>query len=159
MNANQRRTPVVVDAALRDRFVALLRDTGAVGVAADRLGVSRFAMSRARRGNPDFATACDVALGRKPAPVNDAAKLEAALLERLRYGVKRKQYFAGKVVGTYRVFNDRLAYAVLAKLMPEKYGPGATTAAAPLEVMSREAFLAIIAARPRTADLPASDAD
>lgn len=152
------KPPVMIDANMRDRFLAALRDCGAVGVAAEQIGSNRWAMFRAREHNPDFAAAWDLAMGRVPIPAIDAAKLEAALFKRLLRGVKRNRLFQGEVADVCRVYEDRLAFQFLARLMPDKYGANAAGfAAEPVEVMSREEFMALISAKPRSGDLLIGD--
>ncbi|UAJ08797.1 hypothetical protein [Polymorphobacter megasporae] len=145
-----RRVGPVIDADRRDLFIAALRDCGAVSVAADRAGASRFAFRRARDHHPDFAVAWDTALGRVPALAVDPVKLEKALFKRLLNGVKRRTIYQGKVVDIYRVFNDPLAFKFVVALLWEKYAGHAADAPEPVELMTREAFLAAIAIRPRT---------
>nr|WP_295661539.1 hypothetical protein [Polymorphobacter sp.] len=148
------RAAPVIDADRRDRFIAALRDCGAVGVAADRAGASRFAFNRARDHHPDFRIAWDTALGRVPTLKIDPARLEAALFKRLVSGVKRRTIYQGKVVDTYRVYNDPLASKVVVALMSDKYGQHAADGPEPVELMTREAFLAAIAIRPKAIDYP-----
>lgn len=156
--APRRKPSMIVDAKLRDRFLTALRDCGAVGVAAERVGSNRFAMLRAREHNTDFAAAWDLAMGRVPIPAIDAAKLEKALFKRLLRGVKRNRLFQGEIADVYRVYEDRLAFAMLGRLMPDKYGAAtAGFAAEPVEAMSREEFMALISAKPRSAELPRFD--
>jgi hypothetical protein len=144
----------LIDAARRDHFIAALRDCGAVGIAAERAGATRFAFYRARGHHPDFAIAWDTALGRVPALAVDPVKLETALFKRLLGGVKRRTIYQGQVVDTYRVYNDPLAFKFVAALLRGKYGEHAVDEAEPVELMTREAFLAAIAIRPRAIDYP-----
>lgn len=150
-----RKVPIIIDGKVRESFLVALRDCGAVGIAAARVGATRFAMNRAREHDPDFAAACDLALGRVPSLAIDAAKLEKALFKRLLGGVKRRRLFQGDVVDTYRDYDDRVAFAMLGRLMPDKYGAAAAGfAAEPVEAMTREEFMALISAKPRSGDLP-----
>lgn len=153
--AHARRVDPIIDADRRDLFIAALRDCGAVGVASERAGASRFAFRRARDHHPDFAAAWDTALGRVPALAVDPVKLEKALFRRLLNGIKRRTIYQGKVVDTYRIYNDPLAFKVVAALLWEKYAGHNADAPEPVELMTREAFLAAIAIRPKAIDYPA----
>lgn len=152
--ARPARCAPVIDAARRDLFIVALRDCGAVGVAADRAGATRFAFYRARDHHPDFRVAWDNALGRVPTLAVDPVKLEVSLFKRLLNGIKRRIIYQGKVVDTYRVFNDPLAFKVVVALMRDKYGEHAANEPEMVELMTREAFLAAIAIRPKAIDYP-----
>ncbi|MGI4877726.1 MAG: hypothetical protein ACRYG4_09600, partial [Janthinobacterium lividum] len=80
--------------------------------------------------------------------------LEKALFKRLLNGIKRRTIYQGKVVDIYRVFNDPLAFRMVAALLREKYSEYAADEPEPVELMTREAFLAAIAIRPKAIDYP-----
>ena len=93
-------------------------------------------------------------LGRVPALAVDPVKLEKALFKRLLNGVKRRTIYQGKVVDIYRVYNDPLAFKMVAVLLAEKYGEHAGDEPEPVELMTREAFLEAIAIRPKAINYP-----
>jgi len=144
------KTPTkMIDARDRAAFIANLKECGMVGASADALGISRWAFHRARDRHPAFAAEWDRITGtRRRSDAVDAAALELALFKRLLRGVKRRVLFQGKVVDTTRVFDNRLALMMLAKLLPDTYGPDAFGGPEPVEAMSREAFLEAIRPRP-----------
>lgn len=151
MASRPAKTPVkMVDAPARAAFIAAFKECGMVGAAADTTGFSRFAFYRARERHKAFADEWDRIAGpRRPRSTGiDAAALEAALFKRVLRGVKRRVLFQGKVVDTYRIFDNRLAFSMLAKLMPDTYGADAIGGPEPVEVMTRDEFLAAIAPRP-----------
>lgn len=156
MTSPPRRITGMVDAPARAAFIAALKECGMVGVSADATGFSRFAFYRARERHKAFADEWDRITGlRRPrSDTVDAAALELALFKRVLRGVKRRVLFQGKVVDTYRTFDNRLAFSMLAKLRSETYGPDAFGGPEPVEVMSREAFLAAIAPRRRITPSP-----
>jgi hypothetical protein len=154
MAAKPRPDGKMVDAGVRKAFLTAVRECGVVAAAAKHVCVSRYALLRARDLHPDFAEEWDSVVRRlRPAAI-DPVKLEKALFNRILYGITRWRLFKGKVADTYRELQDRLGMTFLAMLMPETYGNAAARMVPPVEVMTREEFLAAIDLKPRSTDLP-----
>ena len=135
---------IATDAAERERFIAALRETGSYTAASRLTGHARQTVYQLRRRDGDFAAACAAALGRET-----AERLETALLTRAIEGVERTRTFADGRVEQWREYDNKLAFALLARLVPAKFGATAV-APPPLPVMTRAEFIAAIEARPAT---------
>lgn len=158
MASPPRRITKMVDAPARAAFIAALKECGMVGASAYSIGFSRFAFYRARERHPAFAEWDRITGPQRPRSAGiDQAALERALFKRVLRGVIRHVVYQGEVVDTYRVFDNRSAFAMLAKAMHATYGPKAAGMPEPVDVMSREEFLAAIAPRPRTKAVVAGD--
>jgi len=93
---------------LRQRaFLRALTETGAYREACARVGLSDAGVRAMRRRHPGFATACDRALARS------AATLEQAAFERAVDGVEEPVFHAGRQVGTRRRYSDALLRELL----------------------------------------------
>ncbi|WJY18088.1 hypothetical protein QQS45_10705 [Alteriqipengyuania flavescens] len=102
-------------------FIALLAETGTVRDACRRMGAGEHHIYklRAHPEGASFARAWEAALDL------GVRRVEDTLMDRAINGVEVPVYHRGEIVGTRRVFNDRLLMFVLAQRMPEKYGKGA----------------------------------
>lgn len=134
---------VATDAAVRDRFVATLREVGTVVAACSATGVARSTLYRLRRRDRDFDAACAAAVG---AATTD--RLEDALLDRAINGVLRTKTYADGRVDVWRDYDNRLAFAMLKKRRPVPYGDGPAAVPPLRPVMSRAEFIAAIRMRP-----------
>jgi hypothetical protein len=143
-------SPIATDAAVRDAFLATLREVGTLAAAYRATGVAKSTLSRLRRHDRDFDAACAAVIG---AATTDA--LEAALLARAIHGVERVKTHANGTVVRWREFDNRLAFDMLKKRQPNPYGDLPTAAAPPRPVMTRAEFIAAIRMRPRL-DAPES---
>lgn len=89
---------------------ALLRaltETGSYEDACKRVGLSAAGVRRMRARYPTFAAACEQALGRS------IATLEQVAIDRAIHGVEEQVWHAGKVVGTRIVRSDSLLRTML----------------------------------------------
>ena len=127
---------VATDAAIRDSFLATLREVGTLAAAYRATGVAKSTLSRLRRRDRDFDAACAAAVGRA---TTDA--LEAALLDRATFGTERVKLHANGTVERWRVFDNALAWKLLGKRKPRPYGDGPAAAEPPRPVMSRAEFI------------------
>lgn len=143
---------LVTDAAERARFVDALRATGTITAAARVCRVSVATVGRLRRSDPDFAAACAAVIGDPSAHV-----LEVAFLARLTEGVERYRFYANDRVDMWREYDDALAFTVLKRLWPAKWGDAAATSAPARAVMTRAEFIAAIRAQPRLDPLGPGD--
>lgn len=99
----------------REKFLAVLRETGSVSVAAAAAVVSRATPYNWRKADEDFAAAWDEALG------TYVDSLEAEADRRGVVGVERPVFYAGQKCGTVRDYSDTLLIFRLKALRPEKY--------------------------------------
>lgn len=88
-------------------FLRALTETGNYDDACRRVKLSRTAMFNMRQRYPDFATACDRALGRS------VSTLEQAAIDRAVDGVEEPVWHAGKIVGHRVVRSDPLLRTML----------------------------------------------
>lgn len=144
---------LATDTAVRDSFLAALREAGTLAAAYRATGVAKGTLYRLRRRDRAFDLACAAALGRATTD-----RLEAALIERAIHGVERTRTYADGRVVVWREYNDRIALDLLRKLLPATYGDGPAAAPPPRPVMSRAAFIAAIRMRP-PADAADDDAE
>lgn len=102
-------------------FIAALAETGSVKHAAQRIGMSTDGAYQLRRqkGADSFAAAWLAALDQ------GVQRLEDIALERAINGVEVPVYSYGKLVGTRRVFNDRLLMFLLRNRAHDRYPEGA----------------------------------
>jgi len=134
-------------------FISALADTGSVKHAAARVGMSSEGAYYLRRqpGAEGFATAWLAALD------HGIRQLEDIALERAIHGVERPVYSYGKVIGSRRVYNDRLLMFMLRNRAPDRFAPsvnrrpgvawgepGNETAAYTGSIEETERFLAIV---------------
>lgn len=89
--------------AVRKRaFLRALADTGEIQKAAERVGMSRSAVTRLKARSPEFADACEAALARS------LPSLEQIAYERAVEGWDEDVVVRGEVVGTRRRWSERL---------------------------------------------------
>lgn len=102
-------------------FIAALAETGSVKHAAQRIGMSIDGAYQLRRqkGADSFAAAWHAALDQ------GVQRLEDIALERAIHGIEVPVYSYGKLVGTRRVFNDRLLMFLLRNRAHDRYPEGA----------------------------------
>lgn len=102
-------------------FIAALAETGSVKHAAQRVGMSTDGAYQLRRqkGAASFAAAWLAALDQ------GVQRLEDIALERAINGIEVPVYSYGKLVGTRRVFNDRLLMFLLRNRAHDRYPEGA----------------------------------
>lgn len=102
-------------------FIAALAETGSVKHAAQRVGMSTDGAYQLRRqkGADSFAAAWLAALDQ------GVQRLEDIALERAINGIEVPVYSYGKLVGTRRVFNDRLLMFLLRNRAHDRYPEGA----------------------------------
>ena len=102
-------------------FIAALAETGSVKHAAQRVGMSTDGAYQLRRqkGAGSFAAAWLAALDQ------GVQRLEDIALERAINGIEVPVYSYGKLVGTRRVFNDRLLMFLLRNRAHDRYPEGA----------------------------------
>ena len=142
---------VASDTAVRDSFLATLREVGTLAAAYRATGVAKSTLSRLRRRDRDFDAACKAAIGKATTDC-----LEAALLARAIDGVEWVKVYPNGTTERRRVFDNTLAWKLLAKRKPRLYGDSPAAADAPRPVMSRAEFMAAIRMRPRL-DAPAGE--
>lgn len=100
-------------------FIAALADSGSVTHAAAQAGkstVSAYQLRRARNAE-SFAAAWQAALDQ------GVRRLEDIAMERAIHGVEVPVYSYGKLVGTRRVYNDRLLMFLLRCRAPDRFTP------------------------------------
>ena len=134
---------VASDTAVRDSFLATLREVGTLAAAYRATGVAKATLYRLRRRDRDFDAACKAAIGKATTDC-----LEAALLARAIDGVEWVKVYPNGTTERRRVFDNTLAWKLLAKRRPHPYGDGAA-ATPPRPVMTRAEFIAAIRMRPR----------
>lgn len=127
---------VATDTAVRDSFLATLREVGTLAAAYRATGVAKVTLYRLRRRDRDFDAACVAAIG---TATTDC--LEAALLARAIDGVERTRTYADGRVETWREYDNRLGLELLRKRRPKVYGDVAAAAEPPRPVMSRAEFI------------------
>lgn len=106
-------------AARQRDFIAALADTGSVKAAAHRVGMTSESAYQLRRHPKaeSFAAAWLAALD------HGVRRLEDIALERAIHGVEVPVYSYGKLVGTRRVFNDRLLMFILRNRARDRFTP------------------------------------
>ncbi len=154
------RSALAADPVVRERFVAALRATGTLAGAIRATGCAESTVRRQRGRDPDFAAACDAVLNprRAAADLEPAVELEAVLLRRAIDGSERYRFLASNAVEIWIEYDNKLGMELLAKLMPEKYGPRRPGSVPLPPPITREAFMAVIRAQPRL-DPPRDTAD
>ncbi|MDG6078339.1 hypothetical protein E3U23_03930 [Erythrobacter litoralis] len=120
------------------RFIELLAETGSVRAACRRMGVGEHHIYKLRR-HPEadgFRKAWEAALDCGIARIEDVA------MDRALNGVEEPVYHRGELVGTRRVYNDRLLMFLLRNRAADRFGewrnaaapgPGSTKDRAALE--------------------------
>ena len=110
-------TPSKFDEARRAVFLEVLEHTGEVTAAAARAGVSRSCAYNTAKTDPEFADACEAALGRL-----DEERLK--VFRRLAIdGVTKTTYDKdGNVVAVTKVFSERLLLAWIKRHKPVEWG-------------------------------------
>ena len=101
-------------------FIEALAETGSVRSAAARVGRAEVGAYLLRR-HPEaqqFRAAWDAALSIAMRRIEDVA------MDRALHGVEVPMYAYGKLVGTRRVYNDRLLMFMLRNRAPERFGAG-----------------------------------
>jgi hypothetical protein len=99
---------------LRQRaFLRALTETGSYEEACKRVRLSAVGVRKMRKRYPDFAAACERALSRS------VATLEQAAVDRAVQGVEEPVWHAGKIVGTRVVRSDGLLKTMLDRGGPE----------------------------------------
>lgn len=93
----------------RRAFLRALAETGEIGTSADRVGMSRSAVTRAKASDPDFAAACAAALARS------LPCLEQVAWERAVEGWDEEIVHGGKVTGTRRRYSETLLRTLLVR--------------------------------------------
>ncbi|WP_235219028.1 hypothetical protein [Sphingobium sp. C100] len=104
-------------------FIEALADTGSVREAAARVGMANEGAYQLRRakGAEGFASAWLAALD------HGVARLEDVALDRALNGVEVPVYSYGKLVGTRRVYNDRLIMFLLRNRAADRFTPHPST--------------------------------
>ena len=100
-------------------FIEALAASGCVEHAAQAVGLSS-ASAYALRARPDavsFRAAWDYALDMA------VQRLSYATLSRAIHGVRRPVFFQGEQIGERVYYDERLAMFILARRMPERFGP------------------------------------
>ncbi|MCK0128172.1 hypothetical protein [Erythrobacter sp. F6033] len=108
-------------AARQREFIELLAETGSVRAACRRLGVGEHHIYKLRR-HPEaesFRKAWEAALDLGIARIEDVA------MDRALNGVEEPVYHAGEIVGTRRVYNDRLLMFLLKNRAPSRFAADA----------------------------------
>ncbi|WP_298398880.1 hypothetical protein [Sphingobium sp.] len=100
-------------------FIAALADMGSVKAAARSVGMTPESAYQLRRapGAEEFAAAWLTALD------HGVRRLEDIAIERAIHGVEQPVYSYGKLVGTRRVYNDRLLMFLLRNRAPTRFTP------------------------------------
>ncbi len=123
-----------LQAAKKRAFLTTLADLGAVATACRALGLPRSAVYEWRDADPEFAEGWERAMDCA------AAVLEAEALRRSVTGVEKPIYQGGVLVGTERVYSDRLLEVLLRAANRAKYGTtfvdSKTTGAVMLKVIT-----------------------
>jgi hypothetical protein len=105
-------------------FIEALADTDSVKHAAAKVGMSVEGayMLRRAEGAEEFTAAWHAALD------HGIRQLEDIALERAIHGIEVPVYSYGKLVGTRRVYNDRLIMFMLRNRAPDRFAASATAA-------------------------------
>ena len=114
-------------------FIEALADTGSVKAAADRVNMTpegAYLLRRHPEGH-EFRTAWEAALKL------GVQRLEDVAMERALYGVEVPVYHFGAVVGTRRVYNDRLLMFLLRNRLGERFAADARNPEHDLEELRR----------------------
>lgn len=93
----------------RRAFLRALAETGEIAASADRVGMSRSAVTRLKARDPDFAAACEAALARS------LPCLEQVAWERAVEGWDEPIVHGGKVTGTRRRYSETLLRTLLVR--------------------------------------------
>lgn len=96
-------------------FLDTIRETANVTAGAERAGIPRYQVYRARKQDKAFREAWDNAI---QAAVDD---LEAALRRRALEGVEHPVFYGGKECGRVRTYNDALGMFILRGRRPEVF--------------------------------------
>ena len=99
----------------RKGFLEALAQTGNVTGSAQKVGVTRQAAYKARKGSKEFTKQWDEAIEE----AMDAMELEVH--RRAMNGVEEPVYYQGQVVGTVRKYSDNLLMFMTKAHRPEKY--------------------------------------
>ena len=116
----ERRGTKVAETAPRERwdgwsdvrrraFLRALAETGGIAEAAERVGMSRSAVTRLKARSPEFAAACEAALARA------LPCLEQVAWERAVEGWDEPIVHGGKVTGTRRRYSETLLRTLLVR--------------------------------------------
>ncbi len=116
----ERRGTKVAETAPRERwdgwsdvrkraFLRALAETGEIAASADRVGMSRSAVTRLKARDPDFSAACGAALARS------LPCLEQVAWERAVEGWDEPIVHGGKVTGTRRRYSETLLRTLLVR--------------------------------------------
>ena len=105
--------------ARQHAFIEALADYGSVRAAANAVGLAPEGAYRLRRqpGAEEFAAAWRAALD------HGIQRIEDVAMDRALNGVEVPVYSYGKLVGTRRVYNDRLLMFMLRNRAPERFSP------------------------------------
>ncbi|WP_439570881.1 hypothetical protein [Sphingomonas sp.] len=93
----------------RRAFLRALAETGEIAESAERVGMSRSAVTRRKARDPDFAAACEAALARS------LPCLEQVAWERAVEGWDEPIVHGGKVTGTRRRYSETLLRTLLVR--------------------------------------------
>jgi len=104
---------VPFEGANRERFLAVLETSGSFQAAADAVGINVKTQYNARATDKAFAELCEEALERY------RAALVAEIHRRAVVGVEEPVYQGGVLVGTKRVYSDRLLETLAKAKLPE----------------------------------------
>ncbi len=107
--------PTIFTPESREKFLASLRTTPNVTVAARAAGISRRRAYQVREAEPEFAQAWDDAIE------EGVDMLEAELHRRGYEGVDKPVTFQGKITDTFKEYSDTLAVFLMKAHRPEKY--------------------------------------
>ena len=101
-------------------FIEALADTGSVKAAARLVARSERSAYQLRRHpeGAEFAAAWDAALQ------HGVARIEDVAMDRALNGVEVPVYSYGKLVGTRRIYNDRLLMFILRNRAPDRFAEG-----------------------------------
>lgn len=120
--------------AVQCAFIEVLADSGSVRTAARLVGRSERSAYQLRRHpeGAEFAAAWDAALA------HGVRRIEDVAMDRALNGVEVPVYSYGKLVGTRRVFNDRLLMFLLRNRAPERFAEGRAKAMNALDLTRLE---------------------
>jgi hypothetical protein len=132
----------------RREFLSTLSEGSFIGRACEAIGVTRQAVWKLQRADPEFARQVEVARS------VGASVLEDEAMRRGLQGVEKPIFQGGKLVGHVREYSDTLLLALLRAHLPEKYterskteltgadgGPVKVQDMLPLEVQQRLAAI------------------
>jgi hypothetical protein len=132
----------------RREFLAALSEGSFIGKACEVIGVTRQAVWKLQKADPEFARQVEVSRSVGASVIEDEA------MRRGLHGVERPVFQAGKLVGHVREYSDTLLLALLRAHLPDKYterqkteltgaggGPVRVEDMLPLEVQQRLAAI------------------